>query len=134
MTVVSGLVPPGTVMVDAGDVPLLAALLREGCRAVGAHRALPPRAAGLLAQVEEAARVSVGGSGVGGRGPHAASSRQQFVSVREGAAVLDRSARRVRQMLAAGELLGVRVGGVWLVDALDLAAVARRRQGRREAS
>lgn len=130
----TGVVRPGSVLVDAGDVPLLAWLAREGARALVGHRRLPRRARSLLAQLEEASRVSAFGSGVGAGGPHAAQSRQEFTTVGEAAAVLDRSARRVRQMLAGGELLGVRVAGRWLVDAADLAAVARRRQDRREAS
>lgn len=120
-------------LIAAADVPLLAALAREGARALVGHGRLPPRARSLLAQLEEAAIVSAHGSAVGVGGPHAASSRH--TTAEEAGAVLNLSARRVRQMLAAGELLGERVGGVWLVDALDLAAVARRRQGQqREAS
>lgn len=52
-----------------------------------------------------------------------------FLGVGEVAVELGVSARRVRQMLADGVVVGERVGGVWVVDSAEVGRVARRRRG-----
>lgn len=92
--------------------PELALELRQSMASIRAAAAL------YIQRREEAA--SANGSPELPKGPGGEESNQKYLSVTDGAGLLGLSDRRVRQILAAGKLRGVRRGRQWLITSEDL--------------
>lgn len=110
----------GWLLVAPADAGTVAALAREGARAIAGRRPLPRRAADVLDALTLAAADARSAAGTipGPCSPRRASSTPtHWINVEEAAAVLKTSTGYVRRLCRSGALAAEKLGPAWQVDA-----------------